>query len=141
MSAIPCISDYRPGDEHGTGPHAIVEDYTRDEAQDDAQAEFDRNPYSLVWWLDANTADNSPVDLGIAADRLDAGLQLTPPELLALALNDSRRAVQALAMLRDQYRADYNIARDVRERAAELYEAHHAPEIDSDDLLPFEGTL
>lgn len=139
MNAVPCISDFRPGDEFGNGPHALLEDYTHDDAQADAEAEMDRDPYSLAWWLGEQTPTPGPVDLGIAADRLDAGLQVTVPELLALAFCDQQRAIRALHLLREAYRADPKVTSDTQIRASELYDAANpgTPELDDLEDLPW----
>jgi hypothetical protein len=123
VNAIPCISDYRHGDEWTAGPHALIEDYSLGDAQAEAADAMDRDPYSIAWWLGEHTPTaNAPVDIGIVADRMDAGMQCTAAELLALAFNDSARAVHALHLLREMYRADPGVQRDAEILAAQLYE-------------------
>ena len=86
---------------------------------DTAMDQLERDPYQISWWLGEQTPVPGPVDVGRIADRLDAGLPCSPAELLALAFNDAQRAVRALHLLREAYRADPGICRD-----AEILSSH-----------------
>ncbi len=118
---FPCITDYRSGDELGNGPDMEPAAYTDEDAYDDAVQTMHRDPYSIAWWISQQIPFQGAVDIGIVADRLDAGLSLTVPELLALAFNDSIRSVAAISLLREAYSSDPMIRRDAEILASELY--------------------
>lgn len=136
MSALPCISDYRPGDEFGTGPHAIEELYSLDDAMADAEVMVDREPAMVTQWLCDQVQTTGAVDIGAAADRLDAGRTLTVPQLLALAWCDDKRALRALAALREIYRQDAEVASETAARAAQLHRQEN-PGLDLEEPLPW----
>ena len=57
MNALPCISDHRPGDEFGAGPHAIEELYSMDDAIEDAEVAIDRERGTVkkgMLWYEEN---------------------------------------------------------------------------------------
>lgn len=80
---------------------------TPEEAYELAKDAVDCDPYAIVAFINDKCPDKpGHVPPSTLAKRLDDGEELTAPELLALAMNDKARALRALHLLRELYRAD-----------------------------------
>ena len=91
------------------------------ECWEQAKEDLDCEPCNIAAFI-GNAGPDAPQYLKPRelAKRLDDGEDLTAPELLALAMNDSSRAVRALFVLRGLYRANLDTQESIGLRADEI---------------------
>ena len=113
----------------------IGDDDKPDEAVclEQAEDEFERDAYSIAWWLNNWAGIDEPgkpvASIVALEDRVDDGDGLTNAELLVLLFNGSGTYLKHAQMeLRERYICNRHIREEIKDRAAEI-EACWVPEV------------
>jgi hypothetical protein len=110
----------------------IGDDDKPDEAVclEQAEDEFERDPYSIAWWLNNWAGIN--VEGALSVSELEEkhlrGEGLTNAEWLVLLFNSASLCQSAQCELRERYICNRHIREEIKDRAAEI-EACWVPEV------------